>query len=82
MILILALLVPASAAADPLDLTLPSTFRLAPVSLLPTPRFAAGFTVTGDVGALQPVLEVCGPEVTLSLRFGPPPKARRTPTKR
>jgi hypothetical protein len=46
------------------------------VELLPSKRFAAGFVVEGRGTQARPLLEVCGPEVTLSIRFGGPKRAR------
>ena len=40
--------------------------------LLPKKRFAAGFVLEGSGASVRPLLEVCGPEVTLSVRFGGP----------
>ena len=48
----------------------------ASVDLLPTKRFAAGFVVEGRGTQARPLLEVCGPEVTLSIRFGGPSPKR------
>ena len=52
------------------------------VSLLPEKRFAAGFVLEGPGSATRPLLEVCGPEVTLSLRFGGPDVRRSTGARR
>jgi hypothetical protein len=46
------------------------------VDLLPSKRFAAGFVVEGRGTQARPLLEVCGPEVTLSIRFGGPSPKR------